>query len=188
MICLKNFITNVSPSEIKMGKGKVCSPICKSKLNSSQKTKGFHKKCELCNKDFWCRPSENLPGKKHYKRFCSMYCYKNRKGTRPKINGKYISNDGYFIVYINGKAVKEHRLIMEQHLGRKLTSSEIIHHIDHNKLNNSLNNLQMTTIKEHSRHHLSINDGLTNQQRFKLRHPERNKEYKLRAKRRQAVA
>jgi hypothetical protein len=36
-----------------------------------------------------------------------------------------------------------HRYIMEQHLGRFLDKSEVVHHIDENILNNDINNLKL---------------------------------------------
>lgn len=43
----------------------------------------------------------------------------------------------------------QHRLVMEKHLGRKLDRFEIVHHIDFDKTNNSIDNLQVMGIKEH---------------------------------------
>lgn len=54
---------------------------------------------------------------------------------------------------INGKTVWEHRLIMEQVLGRALRSDEIVHHKDGNKWNNDPSNLQIVTRREHAQIH-----------------------------------
>lgn len=46
-----------------------------------------------------------------------------------------------------------HRVIMENKLGRLLQPDEVVHHIDHNKKNNSIDNLQVLTNKEHAKLH-----------------------------------
>lgn len=45
----------------------------------------------------------------------------------------------------------EHRYIIEQELGRELLSTEHVHHIDNNGLNNSRDNLILLTASEHAR-------------------------------------
>jgi len=47
----------------------------------------------------------------------------------------------------------EHRLVMEEKLGRKLAMDEIVHHKDENKENNNLDNLELTNRAEHARLH-----------------------------------
>jgi hypothetical protein len=50
---------------------------------------------------------------------------------------------GYLRHKINGKSVLAHRMIMEEHIGRKLLSSENVHHINGNTLDNSIDNLEL---------------------------------------------
>ena len=54
---------------------------------------------------------------------------------------------------MNGVKMDEHRKMMEDHLGRKLTSCEIVHHIDGDTKNNDIENLQVMSVEEHLCHH-----------------------------------
>lgn len=63
---------------------------------------------------------------------------------------------GYKYFYVNGKLQYVHRYVMEQHLGRKLLSSEIVHHKDENKQNNDISNLEITNRSAHARHHSHV--------------------------------
>lgn len=56
---------------------------------------------------------------------------------------------GYKWVRDNGRSIPLHRLVVEQHIGRPLHSDEIVHHIDHNKLNNDISNLHLCTRTTH---------------------------------------
>ena len=47
----------------------------------------------------------------------------------------------------------EHRYIMEQHLGRKLNASEAVHHKNHNRNDNRLENLEVMGHGEHTKMH-----------------------------------
>lgn len=46
-----------------------------------------------------------------------------------------------------------HRIIMENHIGRLLTSEEVVHHIDGDRHNNNIDNLEIMDRREHSAMH-----------------------------------
>jgi len=48
----------------------------------------------------------------------------------------------------------EHRAVVEAALGRPLLPVECVHHKDRNKLNNALENLEVTTRQAHPRLHV----------------------------------
>jgi hypothetical protein len=49
----------------------------------------------------------------------------------------------------DGKAVRVHRLVAVQVLGRDLVPGEVVHHADDDKTNNSLANLQVLPSQRH---------------------------------------
>lgn len=77
--------------------------------------------------------------------------------------GKHISSTGYVRVLnpSHGRSSYffEHRLIMESHIGRKLMRHEVVHHVNGNKTDNRLENLQLMQNCDHSRMHAKNGDS-----------------------------
>lgn len=73
---------------------------------------------------------------------------------------------GYrFVSFIeNGKRrkIREHRLVMERHIGRKLEKYEDVHHRDHNKTNNDISNLELLTRSDHAVKHMTGDETILN--------------------------
>lgn len=77
-----------------------------------------------------------------------------RRGhNRRLVGSKGWMQSGYWYVNVRGTKIAFHRYVMEVHLGRKLGPDEIVHHIDHNPLNNDPDNLTLLSRSEHQRLH-----------------------------------
>ena len=141
-------------AEVNRGGGKFCSRNC-SASNMHQKRGNIRVKrnCLFCGTEF--KPLLSLINKGKGK-FCSLTC-----GTNYQVGDKNPSwkgRDNYRSKYIriklaDGTTRDEHRILMEKHLGRKLTRREIVHHKNEDGHDNRLENLEVITLSEHSHRH-----------------------------------
>lgn len=139
------------------GNQRFCSRKCQALGHTKPKV---HRVCETCGKQYDLKPSQALAGAG---RFCSKDCKAIGQTTRHAgfdHNGRpaIIDKGGYVRVWEPNHPrskrwygrVLYHRLIMEQALGRCLSSDEQVDHINRIKTDNRLENLQLMSAVDHS--------------------------------------
>ena len=69
--------------------------------------------------------------------------------------GGCINKLGYRILWDKKgkKPIKEHRYVLEKHLGRKLKFNEMVHHINNNRSDNRVENLEIVSYQSHKDRH-----------------------------------
>lgn len=116
----------------KIGEAKKGNHYCLGrKLTPEQRAK-----ISATNKGRWKKPSEfGGHKKKRSDGYIKVYCPSHPLATK----------DGY---------VMEHILVMEKQIGRTITRDEAVHHKNHVRDDNRIENLQLMTFKEHASLHM----------------------------------
>lgn len=78
-------------------------------------------------------------------------------GTNERPSKVYENKEGYLSVKVHGKRKRIHRLVYE-YFGSDFREDYHIHHIDGDKKNNDIRNLEMITPSDHNRLHHKTNN------------------------------
>lgn len=91
---------------------------------------------------------------------------KKNRGKRKRDDYEFgghekLRDDGYIKVYTpdHPKATKDgyvmkHHLVMEHHIGQNIPDGYVVHHINHNRADNRIENLMLMTFSEHASLHM----------------------------------
>lgn len=116
--------------------------ISDSMMGRPSKRKGYHLSAETKDKI----------SKSHTGKFSKASEFGGHKKKR---------KDGYIAIYCPNHPmatkdgyVLEHILIMEKAIGRNITRDEVVHHKNHKRDDNRLENLELMTFREHARLHM----------------------------------
>lgn len=142
-LCGKTYVAD--NAAYKQGYVRHCSRSCGKKAGALTVTL----KCETCADEF-VRPAGEAA--RRNVRFCSNPC-KFASRRRP-VGSVVVVAQGYLDVAVApgtpgakkagaGWAMKQHRLVMQEHLGRPLLDSETVHHINGDRADNRIANLQL---------------------------------------------
>ena len=148
-------ITEATPNNISIISSKMCA-VANNKRNNAYNFKWIYKETNTyIENENWKEIPFQIIGKPKY--FVSnLGRYKNNKG---EIKTNYIPSTGYIRIRIGNTKYLLHRLIALTFL-ENLENKEIVNHIDGNKLNNNLDNLEWTSYSENSIH--AVKNGLLN--------------------------
>lgn len=154
-----------NPSQLRNSKNTYCSRPCRARGRKSRPKTLKVYICPVCGIEFKRHPSREKYSKIMY---CSTPCVaraRSGEGHHAWKGGRQQRPDGYIDINqslvpedLRGMCRKdgrtlEHRLIMAQHLGRPLKATEVVHHKNHVRDDNRLENLELVPVSH---------DGITN--------------------------
>lgn len=95
--------------------------------------------CSACESEAACRVDGKPLCQKHYHRVLKY----GSTELPPRELKPHVNNNGYTELWVDGRRQLEHRLVMQAHLGRALVADENVHHINGDRSDNRIENLEL---------------------------------------------
>jgi hypothetical protein len=131
-----------------------------------QRRKGEERACAHCDKPFYAKRSAILDVTRKSGTFCSLECSRAAKKGKAvpwaTPDKPVIHSAGYVLAWkpdhprASRGRVFDHILVMESALGRLLEPWEQVHHLDGDKTNNRLENLELHSNSDHQKLHWAL--------------------------------
>jgi hypothetical protein len=96
-------------------------------------------------------------GLQYRRGYCCAHHYRWRRygdptagprGRRAPTGSRWVDHNGYALVRRDGRVIFEHRWVMERHLGRPLWPDEQVHHVNGDRTDNRLANLELWSTRQ----------------------------------------
>ncbi len=130
------------------------------KQRAEKRKNGIEKVCEICSTQFYV-PKYRIETAHYCSRRCTSIANPdNTKKARDR--SPLMARAGktkpriYKTITVDGKSIREHRHVMQCHLGRKLETWEHVHHINGDPLDNRIENLAVLSNSNHQKLELSL--------------------------------
>jgi hypothetical protein len=134
--------------------GDVFGALTVLEITKSTRRPGYKTKCRCtCGRVLDVRASRLYPPHGHWRSCQRRACDRRfRKAGQPATK----ISKGYREVLVKRRWILEHRFVMSEELGRQLEPHEHVHHINGDRLDNRLCNLEVVDQRTHSRKHRDI--------------------------------
>jgi endogenous inhibitor of DNA gyrase (YacG/DUF329 family) len=111
----------------------------------------LHRMCPICNQPFSLKQGSRGHAPVHCSRKCAQVALASRtREDAPRWDGgRYKTLMGYVLVRVGDHYEMEHRVLIEEHIGRPLGPKEVVHHLNGKRDDNRLENLRVLAKRVH---------------------------------------